>query len=172
MNGQSANGARAPLAPAASIASKRKRPDGSLKLILALFRGVSGMDGFCLPWHCFRKPGQAGDLGGGVSVRTFGATDAPLKGPELEKSRLVQFPMVMGGIVPVVNLDGVAPGELVLDGRDRGAPNPLRILPLLQLRPSPGSASGCPSPASGPRRYDECRRVLKDALRPEPACCV
>ena len=165
------NGARAPLAPAASIASKRKRPDGSLKLILALFRG--SRHGWVLPAVAlFRKPGQAGDLGGGVSVRIFGATDAPLKGPELEKSRLVQFPMVMGGIVPVVNLDGVAPGDFVLDGRDRGAPNPLRILPLLQLRPSPGSASGCPSPASGPRRYDERRRVLKDALRPEPACCV
>ncbi len=47
---------------------------------------------------------------------TFGATDAPLKGAELEKFGLVQFPMVMGGIVPVVNIDGVKPGELVLDG--------------------------------------------------------
>jgi phosphate transport system substrate-binding protein len=59
--------------------------------------------------------------GGGIKqieakTVTFGATDAPLKGPELEKFGLVQFPMVMGGIVPVVNIDGVAPGELVLDG--------------------------------------------------------
>lgn len=59
--------------------------------------------------------------GGGVKqiqakTVTFGATDAPLKGEDLEKSGLVQFPMVMGGIVPVVNLEGVAPGQLVLDG--------------------------------------------------------
>src|SRR5258705_8887267 len=47
---------------------------------------------------------------------TFGASDAPLKGEQLEKDGLVQFPMVMGGIVPVVNLDGIKPGELVLDG--------------------------------------------------------
>src|SRR3984957_19618029 len=59
--------------------------------------------------------------GGGIKqieakTVTFGATDAPLKGEELEKNGLVQFPMVMGGIVPVVNLDGVKPGDLVLDG--------------------------------------------------------
>ena len=59
--------------------------------------------------------------GGGIKqieaeTVTFGATDAPLKGPELEKFGLVQFPMVMGGIVPVVNIDGVSPGELVIDG--------------------------------------------------------
>src|ERR1700727_2466360 len=59
--------------------------------------------------------------GGGIKqiearTVTFGATDAPLKGPDLDKYGLVQFPMVMGGIVPVVNIDGVAPGELVLDG--------------------------------------------------------
>ena len=59
--------------------------------------------------------------GGGIKqiqakTVTFGASDAPLKGEDLEKGGLVQFPMVMGGIVPVVNLDGVAPGELVIDG--------------------------------------------------------
>src|SRR5690242_8832319 len=59
--------------------------------------------------------------GGGIKqieakTVTFGASDAPLKGDELEKNGLVQFPMVMGGIVPVVNLDGVNPGDLVLDG--------------------------------------------------------
>src|SRR5512142_620577 len=46
----------------------------------------------------------------------FGASDAPLKGDELQKDGLVQFPMVMGGVVPVVNIDGVKPGDLVLDG--------------------------------------------------------
>ena len=59
--------------------------------------------------------------GGGIKqiqakTVTFGASDAPLKGPELEKYGLVQFPMVMGGIVPVVNIEGITAGELVLDG--------------------------------------------------------
>ena len=59
--------------------------------------------------------------GGGIKqieakTVTFGATDAPLKGPDLEKFGLVQFPMVMGGIVPVVNVEGIKAGELVLDG--------------------------------------------------------
>src|ERR1700684_3800838 len=59
--------------------------------------------------------------GGGIEqieakTVTFGATDAPLKGDELEKNGLIQFPMVMGATVPVVNLDGVAPGALVIDG--------------------------------------------------------
>jgi len=59
--------------------------------------------------------------GGGIKqikakTVTFGASDAPLSGEDLEKIGLVQFPMVMGGIVPVVNLKGVVPGELVLDG--------------------------------------------------------
>ena len=46
----------------------------------------------------------------------FGATDAPLKGDDLEAAGLAQFPMVMGGIVPVVNLEGIKAGEIVLDG--------------------------------------------------------
>lgn len=59
--------------------------------------------------------------GGGIKqiqnkTVTFGATDAPLKGADLDKHGLVQFPMVMGGIVPVVNLEGIKAGELVIDG--------------------------------------------------------
>ncbi len=59
--------------------------------------------------------------GGGIKqikakTVTFGASDAPLPGKELDESGLAQFPMVMGAIVPVVNLDGVKPGELTLDG--------------------------------------------------------
>ena len=59
--------------------------------------------------------------GGGIKqieakTVTFGASDAPLKAADLASGGLVQFPMVMGGIVPVVNLAGVAPGELLLDG--------------------------------------------------------
>lgn len=45
----------------------------------------------------------------------FGASDAPLKDDELQKKGLVQFPMVIGGIVPVINLPGVAPGQLKLN---------------------------------------------------------
>jgi phosphate transport system substrate-binding protein len=59
--------------------------------------------------------------GGGIKQMkaktvTFGATDAPLKPDQLQKAGLAQWPMVMGGIVPVVNLEGVKPGELALDG--------------------------------------------------------
>ena len=59
--------------------------------------------------------------GGGIKqikakTVTFGATDAPLTGKDLDESGLAQFPAVMGGIVPVVNLEGVKPGELVIDG--------------------------------------------------------
>ena len=59
--------------------------------------------------------------GGGIKqikakTVTFGATDAPLPGKELDESGLIQFPMVMGGIVPVVNVEGIKPGDLVIDG--------------------------------------------------------
>jgi phosphate transport system substrate-binding protein len=59
--------------------------------------------------------------GGGIKqiqakTVVFGATDAPLSGAELDKSGLVQFPMVMGGIVPVLNLDGFGQNDLVIDG--------------------------------------------------------
>ncbi|MFC0218863.1 phosphate transport system substrate-binding protein [Pseudochelatococcus lubricantis] len=46
----------------------------------------------------------------------FGATDAPLSGKDLEESGLVQFPTVIGGVVPIVNLEGIKPGEIALDG--------------------------------------------------------
>jgi phosphate transport system substrate-binding protein len=59
--------------------------------------------------------------GGGIKqIRSktvdFGASDAPLKADELEKDGLIQFPTVMGGVVPVVNLEGIAPGQLKLTG--------------------------------------------------------
>jgi phosphate transport system substrate-binding protein len=46
----------------------------------------------------------------------FGASDMPLKPEQLEKSGLMQFPAIMGGIVPVVNVKGIQPGQLKLDG--------------------------------------------------------
>lgn len=46
----------------------------------------------------------------------FGASDMPLKEEDLKASGLMQFPAIMGGVVPIVNLAGVAPGELKLSG--------------------------------------------------------
>jgi phosphate transport system substrate-binding protein len=59
--------------------------------------------------------------GGGIkqiSARTvtFGASDMPLQPAELDKIGVIQFPTVMGGIVPVVNLDGINSGDLTIDG--------------------------------------------------------
>ncbi|MGO8738576.1 phosphate ABC transporter substrate-binding protein PstS [Rhodoblastus sp.] len=59
--------------------------------------------------------------GGGIKqiearTVTFGASDAPLTPDVLDKNGLVQWPMVMGGIVPVVNIEGVKPGQLAIDG--------------------------------------------------------
>lgn len=47
---------------------------------------------------------------------TFGATDAPVKGEDLDKNGQVQFPAIIGGTVPIVNLDGFKPGELRITG--------------------------------------------------------
>src|ERR1700760_1832495 len=63
-------------------------------------------------------------IGSGAGIKqveantvTFGATDKPLKTDQLEKDGLAQWPMIMGAIVPVVNVEGIKPGELVLDGQ-------------------------------------------------------
>jgi len=60
--------------------------------------------------------------GGGIKQITsktvdFGASDMPLKPADLEKDGLTQFPMVMGGVVPVFNVPGIAAGQLKLDGK-------------------------------------------------------
>ncbi len=62
-------------------------------------------------------------IGSGAGIKqikaktvTFGATDAPLKPKDLDEAGLEQWPMVMGGIVPVVNLDGIKSGDLAIDG--------------------------------------------------------
>ncbi|MDP9087848.1 MAG: phosphate ABC transporter substrate-binding protein PstS [Pseudomonadota bacterium] len=59
--------------------------------------------------------------GGGIKqikakTVTFGASDMPLKPDDLNASGLIQFPVIIGGVVPVVNIKGVAPGQLHLDG--------------------------------------------------------
>jgi phosphate transport system substrate-binding protein len=62
-------------------------------------------------------------IGSGAGIKqiqaktvTFGATDAPLKADQLEKDGFAQWPMIMGAIVPVVNIEGVKAGDMVLDG--------------------------------------------------------
>src|ERR1700686_2470866 len=59
--------------------------------------------------------------GGGIKqikakTVTFGASDMPLMPKDVKESGLVQFPTVVGGDVPVVNLDGIKAGDLTLDG--------------------------------------------------------
>ena len=46
----------------------------------------------------------------------FGASDAPMTPEELNEAGLIQFPSVIGGVVPIVNIDGIKPGQLQLDG--------------------------------------------------------
>ena len=61
-----------------------------------------------------------GSSGGLKQIRAktvdFGASDMPLKDAELEKDGLVQFPTVIGGVVPVINLPDIKPGTMVLTG--------------------------------------------------------
>jgi phosphate transport system substrate-binding protein len=59
--------------------------------------------------------------GGGIKqieakTVTFGASDMPLKAEQLDKLGLIQFPTVIGGDIPVVNLEGIKPNELTFDG--------------------------------------------------------
>lgn len=63
-------------------------------------------------------------IGSGAGIKqvtaktvTFGATDAPLKSDQLDKEGFSQWPQIMGGIVPVVNVEGVKPGAIMLDGQ-------------------------------------------------------
>ena len=65
---------------------------------------------------------QSIGTGGGIKqikakTVTFGASDMPLKPEDLDAAGLTQFPMIMGGTVMVVNLQGIKPGEIVLDGK-------------------------------------------------------
>ena len=61
-----------------------------------------------------------GSSGGIRQIRaktvTFGATDAPVSGAELDKDGMVQFPAIIGGTVPVFNVDGFKPGDLRITG--------------------------------------------------------
>ena len=61
-----------------------------------------------------------GSSGGLRQIRaktvTFGASDAPVKGADLDKDGMVQFPAIIGGTIPVFNLDGFKPGEMRITG--------------------------------------------------------
>jgi phosphate transport system substrate-binding protein len=66
-------------------------------------------------------------VGSGAGIRQikaktvdFGASDMPLKDDELAKDGLVQFPTVIGGVVPVVNIKGISPGQIKLTGQVLG----------------------------------------------------
>ena len=66
-------------------------------------------------------------VGSGAGIRQikaktvdFGASDAPLKDEELAKDGLMQFPTVIGGVVPVVNIKGIAPGQIKMTGQVLG----------------------------------------------------
>lgn len=66
-------------------------------------------------------------VGSGAGIRqidaktvAFGASDMPLKDDELSKKGQIQFPTVIGGVVPVVNIKGIAPGQLKLSGQVLG----------------------------------------------------
>jgi phosphate transport system substrate-binding protein len=62
-------------------------------------------------------------IGSGAGIKqivaktvTFGASDMPLKPEQLDKEGMIQWPQAMGALVPVVNLEGIKPGELVFSG--------------------------------------------------------
>jgi phosphate transport system substrate-binding protein len=61
-----------------------------------------------------------GSSGGLRQIRaktvTFGASDAPVKGDQLEKDGMIQFPVILGGVVPIVNIDGFKPNDLKISG--------------------------------------------------------
>jgi phosphate transport system substrate-binding protein len=66
-------------------------------------------------------------VGSGAGIRQirgktvdFGASDAPLSDAELAKDGMIQFPTVIGGVVPVVNIKGIAPGQLKMTGQVLG----------------------------------------------------
>ena len=99
----------------------------------AIARDISGA-GATFPFPLYAKWAEAykketgvglnyqsiGSAGGLKQIQAklvvFGATDMPLKGTELAKDGLVQFPSALGGVLPVVNVDGVKAGDLILDG--------------------------------------------------------
>jgi phosphate transport system substrate-binding protein len=77
----------------------------------AVYKGASGVS---INYNSIGSGGGIQQIKAGTV--TFGASDKPLKAADLDASDLAQFPTVIGGDVPVVNINGVGPGQLVLDG--------------------------------------------------------
>ncbi len=118
------------------------RPLAAAALVLACSTGANAQDvtgaGATFPAPVYAKWADAYNkatgvrinyqsVGSGAGIRQikaktvdFGASDMPLKDDELTKEGLVQFPMVIGGVVPVVNLKGIAPGQMKLTGQVLG----------------------------------------------------
>jgi phosphate transport system substrate-binding protein len=106
---------------------------GGLLTASALAADISGA-GATFPYPIYAKWAEAykqktniglnyQSIGSGGGIKqieadtvTFGASDKPLEPADLKTNGLVQFPMIIGGVVPVVNLAGIKPGELVIDG--------------------------------------------------------
>jgi phosphate transport system substrate-binding protein len=109
---------------------------GALSLVMGTAAGAADISGagatFPYPLYAkwadtYKKETGIGlnyqSIGSGGGIKqikaktvTFGASDMPLKAEELKEAGLVQFPTVTGGAVPVVNLEGIKPDDLVLDG--------------------------------------------------------
>jgi len=85
-----------------------------------LYRTVKADGADMVPLDIGIEYEPVGSLGGEVRVMQravdFGTTDRPVSSDELARTSMIQFPFVMGGIVPVVNIDGVAAGQLRLTG--------------------------------------------------------
>ena len=115
------------LAAAAAVAASFALPS------VALAADITGA-GATFPYPIYSKWAEAYKAHGGIGLNyqsigssggvkqiraktvTFGASDAPLKGEELDRDGLVQFPAIIGGTVPVINLEGFKPGELHISG--------------------------------------------------------
>lgn len=72
------------------------------------------LTGIGLNYQSIGSSGGIRQINAGTVI--FGATDAPVKGEELDKNAQVQFPAIIGGTVPIINLDGFQPGELRITG--------------------------------------------------------
>jgi phosphate transport system substrate-binding protein len=81
----------------------------------AAYKGVSGVG---LNYQSIGSGGGIAQIK--AKTVTFGASDMPLKPKDLEAAGLTQFPTVIGGVVPVLNVSGIKPGQLVLDGKTLG----------------------------------------------------
>jgi phosphate transport system substrate-binding protein len=77
----------------------------------AAYKGISGVG---LNYQSIGSGGGIAQIK--AKTVTFGATDAPLTAAQLNASGLAQFPTVIGGVVPVINVRGIPAGKLVLDG--------------------------------------------------------